>query len=136
MKIPLALFILAQLLVASALATPKCTTTEWAANRNLPLKVFKSTLDKTPRNQIIQMAWGEILRQKPDSVAFPLLQYLANTETNKDLRGYYLTMGMMLNPGVDLSDTVKTWPKRPAHHDSLYSLQELCDLHQKSEVLK
>lgn len=130
MKIWICLFIL--LAPAISYSETACKTTKWATSRNLPITQIKQKLDTVPRSTIVQMAWWEIVNQSTASMAGPILQYLAGTEQDSLLRGYYKSMHAMITPGLTPEDAIQTWPRRPASRKSIYTLMQLCELYKKS----
>lgn len=115
---------------------PQCKTVAWKKPRDLPLKAFKEILDASPRADVIQMAWGEILNDSNKTVAAPLLNYLAGTENDSIRRGYYKAMNSMITGGLTPEEAVQAWPKRVMSKKSIYTLPQLCDLLQKSHEKK
>ena len=120
------------LISAPALATTECKSSQWTKPRDLPIKGFKEILDATVRQEVIAMAWGEILNDSNKTVAAPLLQYLAGTEPNATLRGYYKAMNSMITNGMTPEESIQAWPKRVMARKPIYNLQQMCDLYRKS----
>ena len=100
--------------------------------RDLPINAFKEILDATPRQDVIEMAWGEILNDSNKTVAAPLLQYLAGTEPQNLLRGYYKAMNSMITNGLTPEEAIQAWPKRVIARKPIYTLEQMCDLYKKS----
>jgi hypothetical protein len=109
-----------------------CQSITWTKPRDLPIKAFKEMLDKTPRREIVQLAWGEILNDSNKTVAAPVLQYLAGTESNDTLRGYYKAMNSMITRGLTPEEAILAWPKRVPARKPIYNLKQLCELYRKS----
>jgi hypothetical protein len=119
--------------------TPDCKPDEWKSNPNLPLKNIVHILEHTSRPQIIQLAWGEMLRaDQTRSLALPVLQYLASTEQEKPLRGYYKVLELSITSGLEPRSLLKTWPVRYAQQQkTTLTLPQLCDLYaQTAGVVK
>ena len=116
----------------SAEAATNCTTLEWKSDRSLPLDQIKPKLDAISRIDIVRMAWWEILNDPKPSMAGPMLHYLSGTEPQKIRRGYYKAMHAMITSGQTPEEAIKIWPKRPKQNKSIYSLNELCSLYERS----
>ena len=93
---------------------------------------MKKTLDHMKRNDVIQLAWGEMIVSSKKSMAVLLLHYLSGTEQTEKLRGYYKTMGYLMNNKTELKASIKKCPKRPRVQKSPYRLKNLCRLFRKS----
>jgi hypothetical protein len=122
--------------VSVVLAKPiDCRSRRWTGRATASLGEIKRTLDHLPRADIVQIAWGEMLRADPKrSMAMPLLQYLAGTEPRPALRGYYRVLGMGVTNGRMPAEALRTWPVRGPSTRSKLGLAELCRLHRRASA--
>jgi hypothetical protein len=127
------LFILGLFHSQSAIAeTVSCRVLRWPISRKWNIPHIKSELDSRPREEILQMAWGEILLARSDSMALPLVQYLINTEQDSLLRGYYMALGMNVTGGASTDEAIKKWPTRPLYKNKDLTLKGLCQAFEAS----
>jgi hypothetical protein len=113
---------------------PWCVGNPWPLSRDLPIANVVTQLEGfqgSRRIAILQWGWGEIVQGHPKHMIAPIFKYLAGTETNSDLRGYYELMGYLAMNGVDVNTAMKYWPKRQTLNPTRLSLKAMCDDYQK-----
>ena len=75
------------------------------------LSEIKVELDSKPRLQIIQGMWFEILSKKPASQVIPIIQYLAYTEQESSLSGYYQALAVAIGVPDSIEEETERWPE-------------------------
>lgn len=127
-------FTLALILPHTALAaTPTwCQGKVWPISRDLSIQELTPQLERMDRWEIVEFAWGELTTAQPKPMFAPLLQYLAGTENNADLRGYYKAMGYFTLGKQELPAAIAKWPKRQPYNGQGFTQEELCDLYVKA----
>lgn len=129
-KVILAFLVFQITLVARAENQIPCIAKTWKLNADLPLREIKSNLDKKSRDEILQLAWGEMLKEdQKKSVALPVLQYLSGTESDPRIRGYFKSMAMSMTGGVLPNKAIDKWPTRIPTTKNKFSLKQLCELY-------
>ncbi len=117
-------------LVAEAQDRIPCITKTWKLNPDLPLREIKSNLDEKSRIEVLQLAWGEMLKEdQKRSVSLPVLQYLTGTEPDSKLRGYFKSMAMSMTGGDLPNKAIEKWPIRSPATKNKLSLKQLCELY-------
>jgi hypothetical protein len=112
--------------------TPKCVSRTWDGPRNMSVENYRHQFKTIAMDELIQMAWGEMLANKKDSMALPLLYFLSANAQADLLAGYYKAMAIMIT-GLDRPDEkFKEWPKRPKSYKPPYNLKKLCSLHKET----
>ncbi|MGZ3721808.1 MAG: hypothetical protein ACXVA9_02680 [Bdellovibrionales bacterium] len=114
--------------------SPDCKVEVWKPNPSLPIRQIVAILEHTSRPQIIQLAWGEMLRQDQSrSLALPVLQYLISTEQEKPLRGYYKVLALSITSGLEPRNLLHGWPTRYSQQQKTsLTLPQLCGLYAQS----
>lgn len=107
-----------------------CQPKRWLFQRDLSIAQIKSILDKTARQDIVRMAWGELrMTEVRNSMAAPLLQYLLGTENRSEVRGYFKFVSQKAFDG-SLEDAISIWPKRTKINGPQMEVKDLCKLYQ------
>jgi len=109
-----------------------CKSKEWPYARVANVKVMSVQFQHVPHRDLVQMAWGEILRNKEDSQALPILYFLAGNEKSTTLRGYYKTMARMIYREGDPEKALDKWPMKPKRVASPMNLKELCTYYNRA----
>lgn len=121
------------LLPVHAFAAPEwCAGPLWPAARDTSISTLTAEFAGADRFELTQYAWGELTHEQAKPMFAPILQYLAATETNDELRGYYKAMGYFALGRKDLPESLKKWPERAAHNGQGFTLEELCQMYFKS----
>lgn len=121
------------LLPAQALAAPEwCEALTWPASRDASISELAADFEGVERFELTQYAWGELTQAHAKPMFAPILQYLAATENNDELRGYYKAMGYFALGRKELPAALKKWPERPAFNGRGFSLEKLCEMYRKS----
>ncbi len=129
------LFALITSSASQAATTVECKIKKIHYLRNSEAKMLALQFERIPRNELIQSAWAEILKPNKNSVALPLLHYLASTETKSEARGYYKALIRSLyRETQDIDKALKAWPKRPSRVKSPFKLAELCRLYRMART--
>jgi len=116
-----------------ALAAPEwCVGPEWPVSRESSISELAADFEGIDRFELTQYAWGELTTAQAKPMFAPILQYLAATENNDELRGYYKAMGYFALGRKELPESLKTWPARAAFNGKGFSLEELCQMYRKS----
>lgn len=112
-----------------------CSPKVWPISRSMSKKEIIRELKNRPRDEVIQMAVGEL--GKPDRknpVDIVLLKFLESTEMDKRIEGYYGGIAYMTY-GKELKYLVKDWPKRPARKAQL-TFEKICSLYKTTLEMK
>ncbi len=113
-----------------------CETLRWVVGRKASLKSLMNDFREIPREQLIRMSWGELLENRSDSLAMPMLHYLANTTENASARGYFLAIGYLVLPDMTPSEAIQKWPSRVPAHKSVLTAVQLCSFYRKATDLR
>lgn len=103
-----------------------CKSQSWAKRTLKTFEDVQMVVLKTPRSEVVQMAWGEVVSNPPDSYAIPLLKYLASTESVPARAEYFESIGKKLTKNQSLDELVFQWPKTPALAKTDLKLKTLC----------
>ncbi len=118
--------------IGRAEAVP-CKTLKWIYSRNRSLQDLQQDFAVVPRSELIRYSWTELLENRKDSVAVPMLHYLASTTSRDRVRQYFEAMGFLVLPNeMTPSEAVRTWPKRMKTKKFPISLDALCALYRKA----
>lgn len=113
---------------------PACKQKVWPISRDLKIPEIIGELQNLPREEVRQYAFWELAHQNPKSMDIPLLKFLAGTESDNDLAGFYGGIAV-LTYGKRLEELVKGWPQRPARVQQ-FSEAEICKFFRKTLALK
>jgi hypothetical protein len=121
------------LLPIRAWAAPEwCSGPTWPTSRDTSIAELAADFENADRFELTQYAWGELTSAQAKPMFAPILQYLAATESNDELRGYFKAMGYFALGRKELPEGLKKWPDRAAHNGRGFSLEELCQMYRKS----
>lgn len=111
----------------------------WCENKllpsNLPSKKteLKVMFDQTDRKTLIQSFWGELLQEQPRKILIPVIQYLAQSEPNPSVTGYYQAMAVAAGIQRPVDIEIEAWPQHSSNpHKVKANLKELCDLYSRA----
>jgi hypothetical protein len=120
-----AMLILIALLNASlargnTVGTPKCKAARWPFSRVQSKRELIKQMEELDRSALVEYFFGELtLPETKQNVANSLALYLAQTETNLDLRSFY----KFLETGANLRAPKDQWRK--------LKLREVCEVYAK-----
>lgn len=121
------------LLPTHTFAAPEwCAASTWPASREASMPELAADFQGADRFELTQFAWGELTHANAKPMFAPILQYLAATENNEELRGYYKAMGYYALGRKELPEALKKWPERAAYDGKGFTLEELCQMYRKS----
>lgn len=119
-------------LAARAAPPAWCVGLEWPVSRDSSISDLAGDFENTDRFELNQYAWGELTSAQAKPMFAPILQYLAATENDDELRGYYKAMGYFALGRKELPESLEKWPERAAYNGQGFSLAELCQMYRKS----
>lgn len=88
-----------------------CRAKRWRDRRDLSKQQLVLKLSSMPRERIRQMAWGELLSKHPQPIFPFLFIYLAKTEPNNLLSGYYEGVLYIMNQSIPWRKVAEQWPQ-------------------------
>ena len=100
----------------------ECKATAFPYKRVQKKQDFKRLFDRLDREALTQYLFAEVTQPKGPGVADHLLAYLAGTEQNDDLRGFF----ELVRWGAEVSDD-KSVPKK-------INLAEICEYYRKASA--
>jgi hypothetical protein len=132
MRLLLASVVLTLFFSLPARAESWCRALTWPVSRDSSLSEMKEDLAKIDRFELVQLAWGELTTEQKKPMFAPILMYLAGTENDADLRGYYKAMGYFALGKTELPEALKEWPKRAPYDGKGFPLSDLCKMYRES----
>lgn len=98
-----------------------------------PAKLHKK-FDKISRSDLTQMLWYELSQHPKDDLALPMLQFLIETEKNKDFKSYYQVLGVVAyDTNVPVNTMYRSYPKKkPKIKNKKINIVEICKLYNKT----
>lgn len=109
----------------NAFAKPVCQAERWAGP--VERELMQIHFGETPREKLVQIAWGESLQDPNNSVAPLVVFYLSSTETHGPLKDYYQSLGDELGAHkFTLRGMAARYPIRKGNAKTSRSLNELC----------
>lgn len=89
-----------------------CETKTWKGPRNLTKQQWVQRLSSMSRESVREMAWGELLSKNSKPIFPVFLIYLAKTEANDLLAGYYEGILYLMNQSIPWRKVVENWPQK------------------------
>jgi len=109
----------------NSLAKPACEAQRWAGP--VERELMQIHFGETPRETLVQIAWGESLQDPNTSVAPLVVFYLSSTESHGPLKDYYQLLGEELGAHkFTLRGMATRYPIRKGNAKTSRSLSELC----------
>lgn len=106
-----------------------CKEQRWLGSQEKELA--QEQFASTPRHDLIQASWGELLTDPNESVAPLVLYYLYATESHKPLRQYFKNLAEEIGQQrFTMRGLVARYPIRKDNQKSKRSLQELCTMYE------
>ena len=120
---------------AGSAELPACHPQAWPLSRELTKKEVIAAARDIPREELIQMAVGELTNAQAErSMDIILLKFLHGTEEDRRLIGFFGGIAYMTY-GEELKDLVKEWPQRGKRKAQL-TPERVCDLYKKTLEMK
>lgn len=111
-----------------------CTAKMWPFSRGLPPSALHQKFDQITRSELTRYLWFEISSRPKRDLALPMLQYLIETEKDKEYRAYYKLLGAAaFETKQSVHELYRQYPKKkvPVKNKKITVL-EVCKLYHRT----